>query len=283
MRCARPVYSFPYFHLAAAALLGLTPRCRFNPREIELLKKLKSAIVVGALSGMGEALALKLVKNGFRVGLVARDEHGLEQLADRINRRQEGRAHAYVHDVTDLEEIPALFQKITHDIGGFDLIVYCAGAMPPVAVDEYDTAKDKLVFDVNVMGAIGWLNEAAIRCEMQHSGTIAALSSVAGDRGRKGQPVYCASKAALNTYLEGLRNRLGHRGVKVVTIKPGPVRTAMTEGLEMPFMISPEEAAEGIFSAIRRGKNVAYVPKIWCPIMAAIRGIPSILFRGKDI
>jgi short-subunit dehydrogenase len=243
----------------------------------------KNAIIVGASSGIGEALAKRLVRAGWRVGLVARRRDKLEDLAAALNSGAGRRVFFYEHDVTDYGAVPELFQRITHEMEGFDMIIYCAGAMPAVAVDEYNFEKDRLVLEVNVLGAIAWLNEAATRCERQQTGTIVGISSVAGDRGRKPQPVYCASKAALNTYLEGLRNRLGHRGVKVITIKPGPTRTPMTEGLKMPFMISAEESADRIYRAIRKGGNVAYVPRIWWPIMTIIRMIPSVLFRGKNI
>ncbi len=247
------------------------------------MTKDKAAIIVGASSGMGKALALRLARAGYRLGLVARREDELNALAERMNKRSPGRVHVYPHDVTNYGEIPALFQQITHDIGGMEIFFYSAGVMPPVASDEYNFEKDRKVYEVNVLGAIAWLNQAAIRCERQQTGTIAALSSVAGDRGRKGQPVYGSSKAALNTYLEGLRNRLGHRGVSVVTIKAGPVRTPMTEGLKMPFMIDADDAANRIHRALQRRNAVAYVPKIWWPIMLAIRSIPSLLFRGKDL
>ena len=247
----------------------------FKPRHV---------IVVGASSGMGEALARLLVKSGAKVALVARRREELEALAKSLNGDSgKVRAFPYAHDVTQYEAVPELFQQIVHDLGGFDTIVYCAGVMPKVAVDEYDFAKDKQVYEVNVLGAIAWLNEAAKRLERQQSGTIVGISSVAGDRGRKGQPVYCSSKAALNAYLEGLRNRLGAKGVKVITVKPGPVRTPMTEGLKMPFMISADEAAAGIFKTIRHGCNWAYVPKIWWPIMTIIRMIPSVVFRRTNI
>lgn len=249
------------------------------------MSRSQKAIIVGASSGIGEALARNLARKGWKLALVARREEQLEALADSINKGKSAkRALWYAHDVTHGGEVPALFQRITHELGGFDMIVYCAGAMPPIAPDEYNLEKDRLVFEVNVLGAMAWLNEAASRCELQESGTIVGISSVAGDRGRKGQPVYCASKAALNTYLEGLRNRLGHRGVSVVTVKPGPVRTPMTEGLKLPFMISAEQAAEGIARASRRRNAVTYVPFLpWFFIMSIIRLIPSFLFRGKDI
>lgn len=243
----------------------------------------KKALIVGASSGIGEALALRFVRGGYRVALVARREDVLRKIADSINSKGAGRALVYPCDVTDYEKAPTLFQEIVHGLGGLDVTVYCAGVMPPVAVDEYEFSKDRQVFEVNVLGAIAWLNQAAIRAEASESGTIVGISSVAGDRGRKPQPVYCASKAALNTYLEGLRNRLGHRGVRVITIKPGPTKTPMTEGLKMPFMITAEDSAEKIFRAVQSRKQVAYVPGIWLPIMTAIRCVPSFLFRGKDI
>ena len=243
----------------------------------------KAAIIVGASSGIGAALARKLGRKGWRLALVARRESELQAVAAPINRAAPGRALIFPHDVTRFDEAGPLFQEIVHQLGGFDMIIYCAGVMPPVAPDEYNIEKDKLVFDVNVLGAMAWLNEAAARCEQQRSGTIVGIGSVAGVRGRKGQPVYCASKAALHTYLEGLRNRLGHKGVTVVTIKPGPVQTPMTEGLKMPFMITADEAADGILRAIRRRAVCAYVPIIWWPIMTIIKMIPSFIFRGKDI
>ncbi|MCC6546452.1 SDR family NAD(P)-dependent oxidoreductase [Candidatus Sumerlaeota bacterium] len=243
----------------------------------------RSAIIIGASSGIGEGLAKRFARSGYRVALVARRESELRRVADGINRKDRKLATIHPHDVTNFAQVPTLFQQIVHELGGFDTIVYCSGVMPPVAKNEYNLEKDRQVFDVNVLGAMAWLNEAATRCERQESGTIAALGSVAGDRGRKGQPVYCASKAALASYMEGLRNRLGHRGVRVVTIKPGPVKTPMTEGLKMPFMITADDAASQIFRAVTRKRTTAYVPIIWWPIMTAIRCIPSFLFRGKDI
>ncbi len=244
-----------------------------------------NAIVIGASSGMGAELARLMARKRVRTALVARRKEALEQLASRIAKETPKAPEplVYPHDVREFGEVPALFQRITHDLGGLDLIVYCAGVMPPVAVNEYDFEKDRMVYEVNVLGAIAWLNEAAKRFENQESGVLAALSSVAGERGRKGQPVYSSSKAALNSYMEGLRNRLGHRGVRVVTIKPGPVRTPMTEALSMPFMIDADEAARQIWAGLRSSRTSVYVPKKWRAIMWVIRNIPSMLFRGRDI
>jgi decaprenylphospho-beta-D-erythro-pentofuranosid-2-ulose 2-reductase len=244
----------------------------------------KRAIIVGASSGIGEALVRALVADGCRVALVARREGHLRALAQAIN-QDAGTilAHVYVNDVTDFGSVAPLFEKITRDIGGLDLIIYAAGIMPRVGPQEYDTTKDAETIAANFTGAVAWLNEAAKRFETAKSGTIVGISSVAGDRGRRGNPVYGATKAAFNAYLESLRNRIEHRGAFVVTIKPGPVKTPMTEGLRMPGMISAEQAAAEILLAAQNKVRVAYVPGKWKPIMAVIRAIPAPIFKWLNI
>jgi len=236
------------------------------------------AIVVGASSGIGAALARTLAAGGCRVALVARRAAELEALA-----RETG-GLPFVHDVTRFDEVPTLFQRIARELGGVDLVIYSAGVMPAIGPSEYDFVKDKAIVDVNVLGAIAWCNQAAQRFERAGAGTIVGLSSVAGDRGRRGNPVYCASKAAFDTYLEALRNRLGHQGVSVVTVKPGPVATPMTEGMDrLPLLIPADAAAEQIVAAAAKRTRWAYVPRVWRPIMFAIRNIPSVVFQRLDI
>jgi short-subunit dehydrogenase len=248
-------------------------------------KQFRRAIVVGASSGMGEAIARQLAADGCRVALVARRADELARIAKEIDAAAgQARANILVHDVREGEQVPALFQTLCRELGGLDLIVYAAGVMPRVAEDEYAFAKDRAMIEVNVLGAMAWLNEAAQRFATAGEGTIVGVSSVAGDRGRRGQPAYCASKAALDTYLESLRNRLRRRGVKVVTVKPGPVDTPMTRGLgRLPLMISANEASRRILAAARRGSVRAYVPTPWRPIMWVIRHIPSVLFNRLGV
>ena len=244
----------------------------------------KRALVIGASSGIGEALVRALATDGCRVALVARRASHLQALAQAVNEAAGSTlATAYANDVTDLGSIAPLFEQITHDLGGLDLVIYAAGIMPRVGPEEYDTAKDAETIAANFTGAVAWLNEAAKRFEKAKSGTIVGISSVAGDRGRRGNPVYGATKAALNAYLESLRNRIEHRGAFVVTIKPGPVRTPMTEGLKMPGMISAEQAAAEILLAAKDKVRVAYVPGKWKPIMAVIRAIPAPVFKWLNI
>ena len=244
----------------------------------------KRAIIVGASSGIGEALARALAADGSQVALVARREEKLRFLASELDALVGAKRSAYyVHDVTDTESVPALFAQITYELGGLDLIIYAAGIMPSVGPGEYDTAKDAATIAANFTGAVAWLNQAAPRFETAKTGTIVGISSVAGDRGRRGNPVYGATKAAFNAYLESLRNRIERKGAFVVTVKPGPVRTPMTEGLKMPGMIEADQAAAEILLAAKNKVRVAYVPAKWKPIMAVIRVIPAPIFKFLNI
>jgi short-subunit dehydrogenase len=238
------------------------------------------ALVVGASSGIGEAVARRLAGDGARVALVARRENELRRIMDEINGAAGGeRAIAVAHDVKDIDEVPELVQEIARRLGGLDVVIYAAGAMPAVAVDEYDTAKDREMLEVNLLGAVAWLNPVADRMSRLGRGTIVGIGSVAGDRGRAPNPVYCTSKAGFHAYLEALRNRVAKLGVKVVTIKPGFVDTAMTRGKEGLFwVISADRAAEIILKKARRGAVSAYVPARWRLVMTIVRSIPSFIF-----
>lgn len=245
----------------------------------------RSAIIIGASSGIGEAMARRLAAGGARVALVARRRHRLDDIASEINSAaHEPQALVYEHDVRRPDDVAELFQTIARDLGGLDLMVYAAGMMHRLASDEYATAKDLEMLDVNLAGAIAWLNPAAERFARLGRGTIVGIGSVAGDRGRVANPVYNASKAGLETYLEALRNRIHRSGARVVTIKPGFVDTDMTRGLQGLFwLISADRAAEIILRKARRGAVTAYVPARWRLMMWVIRSIPSVVFRRLSV
>lgn len=233
------------------------------------------ALVVGASDGIGAALVRELASTGYRVAAVARGEQKLKILAGEF---PPGRVLTYVHDVANTNETPALFDKITAELGGLDMIHYPAGVMPAVREDEYNIEKDRNIIEVNCIGAAAWLNCAAALFEKQRSGTICGISSIAGDRGRRGNPGYHASKAWLDTFLESLRNRLARYNVSVVTIKPGYIDTAMTRGKPKLFwVISAQECAKRILNACRQRVNVRYVPMRWFWVGFIIKRVPSFI------
>lgn len=238
-------------------------------------------LIIGASSGMGAALARRLAREGYTLALVARRKSTLNSLCSEINKNnREIRALAYVHDVSNYSAIPDLLRRIIADLGGLDLVIYAAGVNYPPGIDTYDFESDRQMLEINLIGAFAWLNPIATLFQSAKRGQIVGISSVAGDRGRVGNPGYNTSKAGLTTYLEALRNRLTRHGVNVLTIKPGFVQTDMLKAAQkVMFPITADKAADDIWKAMRARKQQIYTPWFWSWIMFAIRNIPSPLFR----
>ena len=251
------------------------------PDPVKSIRPAKRAIIVGASSGIGAALARRLADEGYRLALLARRANLLAALCEEINTRAgETRAISYVHDVTDFDCVPGLLQEITAALGGLDLFIYNSGILFPSGLKHFEFEKDRRITEVNYLGALAWLNPVAAMFHRLKAGQIVGISSVAGERGRVGTPAYNASKAALTCYLEALRNRLTRRGVNVLTVKPGYVLTDMTAGRKnLYFAISADRAAANIYKAIRGHKQVIYTASIWWLVMLMVRNIPSIVFR----
>jgi short-subunit dehydrogenase len=252
--------------------LSATP---LNPR--------RRGIVVGASDGIGAALAQRLAREGYSLALVARRKEKLEVICNEINQTfGEQRARVYVHDVAETEKAPELLRQIIADLGGLDLVAFVAGVnYPPGGIEKYNFENDRQMIEVNLIGAMAWLTPIAELFQSAKAGQIVGISSVAGDRGRVGNPGYNSSKAGLTTYLEALRNRLTRHGVSVLTVKPGFVATKMVKAAQgpTPFLISTEKATEDIWNAIRKHRQVVYTPWIWRWIMLAIQHTPSFIFR----
>jgi len=237
------------------------------------------ALVVGASSGIGAALVEELVRRGTRVAALARRGEALAALAERLGPE---RVLVRTHDVHARGEVPALFEELVRALGGLDAVYYVAGVMPRIGPEDYDTEADAEILAVNTLGAIAWCNPAAEYFLSRRAGVIVGVGSIAGDRGRRGNPVYGASKAALAHYLEALRNRLAEANVRVCTIKPGRVETPMLEGLDMTG--APAAAvARTIVSYARHGRGTRYVPLRWLAVSLVIRSIPSFVFRHVHI
>jgi len=250
------------------------------PAETPLTPQ-KRAIIVGASSGIGAALARHLADEGYLVALLARRAELLEKLTNEINTKHGSpRALYYIHDVTDYESVPALYRQIVSDLGGLDTFIYNTGVSHMVGLKKYDFEKDRKTAEVNYIGALAWLNPVAETFQSLQGGQIVGVSSVAGERGRVGNPAYNASKAALSCYLEALRNRLTRYGVNVLTVKPGPVKTDMIKDAKgVLFPIPAEQAAKDIYNAMRKRKQEIYTSARWRWIMLIVRNIPSFIFR----
>lgn len=252
------------------------------PRATPLVPR-KKAVVVGAAGGIGVQVALRLAQEGYVLALLDRSEDKLKTVVTDINQASgEKLAVYYQHDVTMYDQVPALFRKIVADLGGLDLFIYVAGAIYYPKIDEFNFAEDHKMAQVNLLGAMAWMSEVAPVFQSMRGGQIVGVSSVAGDRGRVGNPGYNTSKAGFTCYLEALRNRLTRHGVHVLTVKPGMVKTDMLELPNAPrpvLAVSPEQAADAIWNAIKKRRQVAYISGLWRWVMLAITHTPSMIFR----
>ncbi len=234
---------------------------------------MKRAIVVGASSGIGAALVRALAAEGAVVAGLARRREALEAVCGPVG------ARAIVHDVAELDTVPAAFAAADEAVGGADALFVCAGIMPIPEPGALDAALDARTLQVNLLGAVAWLDAAGEAFIARRAGVLVAVGSVAGDRGRPPYPAYGASKAGLHAFCEGLRGRLRGTGVDVVVVKPGPVDTPMVAGRGgLPLLVSAEEAAATTLRAARQRSRVRYVHQLWAPIMAVIRALPGPVF-----
>jgi short-subunit dehydrogenase len=244
----------------------------------------RTALIVGASSGVGAALARRLAREGYALGLVARRIDRLQSLCDEITNSYYIRAYAYQHDVVNLQEVPALLDKAISDLSDLDLFIYCAGVLFPNDPTAFNVDQDQFMLQVNLVGAAAWINPVAQRFQQKRAGHIVGIGSIAGDRGRRGMPAYTAAKAGLHTYLEGMRNRLWRDGVTVTTIKLGQVETDMLKNANRKRNpISADRAAELIWRAIEKRRQTVYVPSWWRWIGLAVQHLPSFVFRRLSI
>lgn len=240
---------------------------------------MKGVLLVGATDGIGRALARSYLEEGWRVGVVGRSREKLDRVSEELaEEHPDGWVSPVRCDVTDSAAVPGAFEEALRKLGHLHLMVYCAGLMAggDSAGERY--AATARMLEVNLAGAVHFLELAADYFAAAGRGHLAAIGSVAGDRGRKGNPGYGASKAGLHAYVEGLRHRLHGRGVRVSAVKPGWVNTRML-ARDRAAAIEPEDAARRIRRGLRAGKEVFYVPAWWRVVSLGLRLTPRWLYK----
>lgn len=250
----------------------------------EPLHPRQRAIIVGASSGFGAALARRLAAEGHDLGLASRRLPELERLAAELREQHNVRTFALKHDVKQTEQALTALEELTRRLEGLDLFIYNAGIMYPQDPERYELEEDLETLQVNMLGAVAWITPVAQRFVRAGQGHIVGVGSIAGERGRRALPAYAASKAGLHTYLEGVRNRVTRHGVSVTTLKPGQIRTAMLDNAaRVRGPIEPQQAAALAWRAIRKRKQIAYIPGRWALVALVIRNIPSVIFRRLNL
>ena len=237
-------------------------------------------VVFGATSGIAREVTREWLRRGHNVVLVGRDEAALRAESADLKVRLGRECPVFVWDLLDRARHAERFAELDrlHAPGGLFL---AAGLLHGEDALEADPDLTRRLLDVNLTEPIVVLNLFARRFRERGAGFLVVLSSVAGDRGRAANKTYGASKAGLSAYLEGLRAALHGSGVRVLTIKPGPVRTPMTAGYKGPSVLlaDPVAVARRIAGAIERSRPVTYVPGYWRWVMAIIRALPESLAR----
>ena len=240
-----------------------------------------SVLILGATSAIARAVAAEFASHKFELILAGRDREELHALAADTSLRYGATAQTRFVDILDFDSLlPTLTSCLTGAGEGLEGVILAVGYLGEQVVAQNDSCEARRILDTNFTGCVLALNVVADHFEKRRSGFICALSSVAGDRGRQSNYLYGSAKGGFSIYLQGLRNRLTHSGVRVITVKPGFVDTRMTFGRPHLFLVTPPESvARGIYKAVVRGKDVVYLPWFWRLIMLVLRAIPERLFK----
>src|ERR1700736_1846412 len=250
-------------------------------RPIQTPRKI---LVLGATSGIAEATCRIWAAQGAALFLVARNRAKLDAVAADLRTRGASYIDTAVADLDDTESHPALLSHAVNSLTGMDVAYLTHGILGDQSKAEQDFNTAAQILYTNFLAPVSLLTWLANYCVQRHTGTLAVISSVAGDRGRKSNYVYGSSKAGLSAFLAGLRNRVDREGVTVLTIKPGPTRTAMTVAMPNSEKFADvDSVAESIVSAIDKRKDILYVPFQWQPIMFVIRNIPERIFKKLNL
>jgi decaprenylphospho-beta-D-erythro-pentofuranosid-2-ulose 2-reductase len=244
-----------------------------------------NVLVLGATSVIAQATIRTYALKHACLYLVARNEDKLNVVAADARIRGAGEIHTQALDLDDTGAHEGLLADVARSLPDLDIVLIAHGVLGEQAEGERAFAAAEKVFQTNFLSAASLLTLIANYFEQRNrGGTIAAISSVAGDRGRKSNYIYGTSKAALTIFLQGLRARLSGQGVHVLTVKPGFVATPMTAHLKQgPLFARPEKIARGIVSAIERKREVVYLPWFWRPIMFMIRAVPEKVFKELNV
>ncbi len=241
-------------------------------------------LALGATSAIAQAALRLLAEQGSSFFLVGRNKEKLAAVASDLMTRGASSATTFAADLDDTAAHPAMLAQAVTALGGLDIALLAHGVLGDQAEAEKDYSVAEAILHTNFLSAISLVTWLANYFEAERRGTIAVISSVAGDRGRKSNYVYGASKGGLNIFLDGVRNRIDRAGVQVLTIKPGFVATPMTAHLPKNALFAqPAQVGKVIVRAIEKRKDVVYAPAFWGLIMLMVRSIPRRLFKKMNM
>lgn len=242
---------------------------------------MRNILIIGATSAIAEATARRWAATGARFYLVGRNIERLATIACDLEIRS---GQPVVQESLDLDRIDqhsALLERVYQALGNLDVALIAHGILPDQPACQQSAAAALAAIHTNALSVISLATLLANDFEAQGRGTLIAISSVAGDRGRQSNYVYGAAKGMVTLFLQGLRNRLSCKGVQVITVKPGFVDTPMTSAFEKKGLLwaQPDQIAQGIVAAVDQDRNEVYLPWFWRWIMLIIIHIPESVFK----
>lgn len=237
-------------------------------------------LIFGATSAIAMAVATKLAPKGASFFLVARNATKLDAVAKDLLTRGARSVETFIADLDDAALHPQILAAAEQSLGVIEVALIAHGVLGNQQQAQADYAAAEAVLRTNFLSAVSLITLLANYFDAKRQGTLAVITSVAGDRGRKSNYVYGASKGALNIFLDGLRNRIDRSGVHVLTIRPGFVDTPMTAHVPKGLLFAtPATVARGILKAIEKRRDKVYLPGFWAPIMFIVRSIPQRIFK----
>ncbi|SFM94420.1 Short-chain dehydrogenase [Chitinophaga sp. YR627] len=237
-----------------------------------------TVLILGAGSDMAVAIAREFAGNKYDIQLAARNVASIAPLEQDLRIRYQVQTSSYAFDATDFNSHPAFYNSLPVKP---DITIAVFGYLGSQEQGQSDWTEAARILHTNYTGAVSILNVVAEDYASRGAGTIVGISSVAGERGRQSNYLYGSAKAGFTAYLSGLRNRLFHKGVHVLSVQPGFVYTRMTENLKLPPMLTaqPQDVAKDIYKAAKAKKNTIYTKWFWRYIMLIIKSIPEFMFK----
>jgi decaprenylphospho-beta-D-erythro-pentofuranosid-2-ulose 2-reductase len=237
-----------------------------------------TVLLLGASSDIATALARKFATEKYDLQLAARHSGRLSSLVSDLSIRHGAKATLHEFDAVDFESHAGFWNNLDPKP---DITICIFGYLGDQVAAQSDWRECRRILDTNYTGAVSILNLVADTYAANGKGMITGISSVAGERGRQSNYLYGSAKAGFTAYLEGLRNRLYHQKVHVLSVQPGFVDTRMTEGMPLPPLLTatPGLVASAVFKAIKKKRNTIYVKWFWRWIMLIIRNIPEPVFK----
>lgn len=249
---------------------------------------MRKVIVLGALSAIGEAACRRLAKDGAALALFGRDGARLQAVADDLKVRGALRVAVYARDLAAADDADAALGVASSAIGGADAILLFYGILGEQAKAETDPAHAAAILHVNFTSAAQWMLAGQRLLEKSAAPertALVAVTTVAGDRGRRSNFIYGAAKGGLSILMQGLAHKSAGKGVRAVAVKLGFVDTPMTAGVAKggPLWASAEQAGAAVVAAMEKGGPIVYAPWFWRWIMLAIRVTPAAIFNKVNL